>query len=212
VAYALRDRLHGAVATRLTEKTGTSTCAVRARRLSHSSIEELAALPIAHKDGASVTLDPWRASRPVPTQRDPTHRAASCRRHHGQPVRYGPGLRIFGHPPEPGLRTAAFGIYPPELSGQSRELERSTQQLAFAMVLALFLIYFVMASEFESLLHPSSSCSRCRWRWAAPGCVVGDQTAHVDRGHHRHRFCSPGSRSTTRSSSSTASINSGAAG
>ncbi|GIX37419.1 MAG: transporter [Silanimonas sp.] len=38
--------------------------------------------------------------------------------------------------------------------GQSEELERSIQSLLFAFGLAIFLVYLVMASQFESLLHP----------------------------------------------------------
>jgi HAE1 family hydrophobic/amphiphilic exporter-1 len=38
--------------------------------------------------------------------------------------------------------------------GQSEELGRSLQSLLFAFTLAIFLVYLVMASQFESLLHP----------------------------------------------------------
>lgn len=38
--------------------------------------------------------------------------------------------------------------------GQSEELDRSRNSLIFAFALAIFLVYLVMASQFESLLHP----------------------------------------------------------
>jgi HAE1 family hydrophobic/amphiphilic exporter-1 len=38
--------------------------------------------------------------------------------------------------------------------GQSEELEASQKSLLFAFGLAIFLVYLVMASQFESLLHP----------------------------------------------------------
>jgi len=38
--------------------------------------------------------------------------------------------------------------------GQSEELDSSIQSLMFAFGLAMFLVYLVMASQFESLLHP----------------------------------------------------------
>jgi HAE1 family hydrophobic/amphiphilic exporter-1 len=38
--------------------------------------------------------------------------------------------------------------------GQSEELDASQQSLLFAFGLAIFLVYLVMASQFESLLHP----------------------------------------------------------
>jgi HAE1 family hydrophobic/amphiphilic exporter-1 len=40
------------------------------------------------------------------------------------------------------------------LAGQDRELAESTGSLQFAILLAMFLVYLVMASQFESLLHP----------------------------------------------------------
>jgi HAE1 family hydrophobic/amphiphilic exporter-1 len=40
------------------------------------------------------------------------------------------------------------------LGGQNREMQTSFKSLRFAMLLAVFLVYIVMASQFESLLHP----------------------------------------------------------
>ena len=40
------------------------------------------------------------------------------------------------------------------VSGQSTEMERSLQSLLFALGLAVFLVYIVMAGQFESLVHP----------------------------------------------------------
>jgi HAE1 family hydrophobic/amphiphilic exporter-1 len=41
------------------------------------------------------------------------------------------------------------------LSGQSDELSVSFRSLRFALILAIFLVYLVMASQFESFLHPA---------------------------------------------------------
>lgn len=41
-----------------------------------------------------------------------------------------------------------------KVSGQSEEMERSFSSLQFALALAIFMVYLVMASQFESLLHP----------------------------------------------------------
>ena len=47
---------------------------------------------------------------------------------------------------------------PPELSarlaGQNEEMDVAFKSLRFALLLAVFLVYLVMASQFESLLHP----------------------------------------------------------
>lgn len=46
------------------------------------------------------------------------------------------------------------GVYTFAITGQREEMERSTRSLAFALSLAVFLVYVVMASQFESLVHP----------------------------------------------------------
>ena len=40
------------------------------------------------------------------------------------------------------------------VSGQSEEMTESFQSMQFALILAVFLVYLVMASQFESLIHP----------------------------------------------------------
>ncbi len=40
------------------------------------------------------------------------------------------------------------------LAGQNEEMSRSFKSLQFALLLAVFLVYLVMASQFESFLHP----------------------------------------------------------
>jgi len=39
-------------------------------------------------------------------------------------------------------------------SGEQEEMQRSFQSLGFAFLLAVFLVYMIMAAQFESLLHP----------------------------------------------------------
>jgi HAE1 family hydrophobic/amphiphilic exporter-1 len=39
-------------------------------------------------------------------------------------------------------------------SGEQEEMQKSFQSLGFAFVLAVFLVYMIMAAQFESLLHP----------------------------------------------------------
>lgn len=46
---------------------------------------------------------------------------------------------------------AGLGI---NIGGQNEELQASVNSLVFALVLAIFMVYLVMASQFESLLHP----------------------------------------------------------
>jgi len=41
-----------------------------------------------------------------------------------------------------------------ELAGQNREMQRSMGSMQLALMLAIFLVYVIMASTFESILHP----------------------------------------------------------
>jgi multidrug efflux pump len=56
------------------------------------------------------------------------------------------------------LDAAAAEVLPPgsstALAGESRELEESGNALYFAFVLALIVVYMVLAAQFESLVHP----------------------------------------------------------
>jgi len=54
---------------------------------------------------------------------------------------------IIGQVPLP-VGTTAF------LSGQSEEMQDSFRSMEFVLLLAIFLVYLVMASQFESLMHP----------------------------------------------------------
>ncbi len=44
--------------------------------------------------------------------------------------------------------------YTAEIGGQRKEMSTSFRSMVFAIILAVFLVYLVMASKFESLLHP----------------------------------------------------------
>jgi HAE1 family hydrophobic/amphiphilic exporter-1 len=41
-----------------------------------------------------------------------------------------------------------------EMAGQNKEMETSLNGLMMALALAIFLVYIVMASQFESMIHP----------------------------------------------------------
>jgi HAE1 family hydrophobic/amphiphilic exporter-1 len=55
--------------------------------------------------------------------------------------------RVIGKTRMPGDMTA-------RISGQNEEMNLSFRSLKFALLLAIFLVYLVMASQFESFLHP----------------------------------------------------------
>lgn len=53
---------------------------------------------------------------------------------------------IAANPPPPGITSS--------LGGQNKEMKVSFDSLRFAMLLAVFLVYLVMAATFENLIHP----------------------------------------------------------
>jgi HAE1 family hydrophobic/amphiphilic exporter-1 len=46
------------------------------------------------------------------------------------------------------------GIDPPQVAGENEEMQKSIRALVFAMILAIVLVYLIMAAEFESFIHP----------------------------------------------------------
>ena len=57
------------------------------------------------------------------------------------------------------IETSLADLAPPEevsvqLGGQKREMDQAQSSMRFALILALFLVYVVMASQFESLVQP----------------------------------------------------------
>ena len=63
------------------------------------------------------------------------------------------------------------------ITGQNAEMEKSLRSLLFALALAIFLVYVVMASQFESLLHPFIII--CTVSLAAVGVVCALSVAQI---------------------------------
>ena len=54
----------------------------------------------------------------------------------------------------PRSRRVLLALVAVSIAGQNQEMSRSFKSLQFALLLAVFLVYLVMASQFESFLHP----------------------------------------------------------
>ena len=59
------------------------------------------------------------------------------------------------------------------ITGQNAEMQTSTDSLILALSLALFLVYIVMASQFESLVHPFIIMFTVPWPSSAPPSPSG---------------------------------------
>jgi len=154
VAAAVRDKVAGNIATDLRGRGRRTEVRVVLREQDRSTIEDLRRLnvnprgipPIALEAVADLTL----AEGPSQIRRSDQERSALITAN----------LEGFD------LGTAAAGVEAAlrdlpgdsdvtfEVGGQSREMEESLSSLQFALLLAIFLVYVIMASQFESIVQP----------------------------------------------------------
>ncbi|MCK4761183.1 MAG: efflux RND transporter permease subunit [Candidatus Aminicenantes bacterium] len=154
VASLIKNKIEGFVATRYKEKDKRVDIRVylkdeqrkRAKNIKNLIINPGGAIPIQLKSVARVTI----LSGPNEIRRVDQDRTAV----------------ISANIADINLTGAVNNIYdvienytlPPdfnyEISGQNKEMETSLNSLAMAMLLAIFMVYIVMASQFESFLHP----------------------------------------------------------
>jgi len=150
----VRNAVQGEAATQFSDLDRKLDIRVRASERERSAVAELATLEVGRSQGRAV---PLAAVADVHVERGPSE----IRRISQQRAAVVSG-NLKGHD----LGLAATEIeaalahleVPPGakvmLAGQNRELSESFASLRFALLLAVFLVYLVMASQFESLLHP----------------------------------------------------------
>ena len=150
----LRSKLRGEVATRLDEGDRRIDIVVRGGERLRS---RAAAVPDLIVHAADARPVPLRALGSAEVSEGP----AELRRVGQRPavvISAGlDGVDLAGATEEIDSRVAGLGLAPgvsTRFGGQREEMERSFASLALAIGLAIFLVYFVMASQFESLLHP----------------------------------------------------------
>jgi HAE1 family hydrophobic/amphiphilic exporter-1 len=154
VAQTVVNKVKGELATRYSLRDRKIDVLVRAREQDRESIENIRRMlvnpanrpPITLASVADIVVD----MGPGEIRRSGQQRVALVR------------ANLVGHD----LGGAAEDInriissvkFPEEfnirLAGQNKEMAVSFQSLRFALLLAIFLVYLVMASQFESLLHP----------------------------------------------------------
>lgn len=154
IANRVVDKLRGTVATRYTLRDRKIDVLVRLEERQRGSLEDIRGLIVNPESARPVTLD---AVASVELARGP----AEIRRHAQERVAV-----ISANVPDGDLGAAAeaargiiAGVPMPEsvsaqVAGQNEEMQDSFTSMQFALLLAVFLVYVVMASQFESLLHP----------------------------------------------------------
>jgi HAE1 family hydrophobic/amphiphilic exporter-1 len=150
----VRNAVQGEAATQFSDVDRKLDVRVRATESERSQVAQLANLEVGRNQGQPVLLG---AVANVAVERGPSEI-----RRIGQQRAAIVSANLVGRD----LGSAAKDIQarlssldlPPgvrvSLAGQNRELAESSNSLRFALILAVFLVYLVMASQFESLLHP----------------------------------------------------------
>ena len=154
IANLVVANVRGELATRYTWRDKKIDVLVRSVDTRQSSIEEIRRLIVNPSSDRPVTLD---AVATVSVSQGP----AEIRRVALQRVAVITANLAYG---DLGAATLEAGnivsrlALPPGItvlvSGQSEEMQKSFESMRFALVLAIFLVYLVMASQFESLIHP----------------------------------------------------------
>ena len=154
VAETLRDRVLGVVPTRFREADRQIDIRVRNLEQQRRTTNDVRNLVIPGPDGRQLrllTVAEVREDRgPAEIHRVQQQRAAVLSanlegRGLGAAVTDIEAL-LLANPPPPGVIA--------ELGGQVNEMQTSFESLRFALALAVFLVYLVMAASFESLIHP----------------------------------------------------------
>ncbi|MGD2113527.1 MAG: efflux RND transporter permease subunit [Acidobacteriota bacterium] len=167
VAATVRNKIQGDVATRLTEGDREIDIVVRSTEAGAASVEDVAGLIVGQRAASDAGARSSGSSPSIPIRLDAVadvHLAegpAEIRRI-GQKRAAVIGGDLAGR--DMGavaedirgvLREATLPLgVTAALGGQQEEMARSMRSLLLAMGLAVFLVYLVMASQFESFLHP----------------------------------------------------------
>jgi HAE1 family hydrophobic/amphiphilic exporter-1 len=154
VAGTMRNKVQGEVATRFLEGDREIDILVRSVDVRTASINDVRDMIIAQRDGVPIFLksvaDVALTEGPSEIRRIGQKRAIVIAGNLS-----GRDMGAVAADVRGALRSELLpGGVIAELSGQEEEMQRSLRSLLMAMALAIFLVYIVMASQFESFVHP----------------------------------------------------------
>ena len=154
MSATLQDRVQGAVPTRYKEADRQIDVRIRNRESDRRTVNDVENLVLPGPDGAPIRLtsiaDVKIDQGPAEIHRLQQQRAAvvSANLHDRSLAGAVNDVRatIAKNPPPQGITA--------EMAGQQAEMATSFNSLRFALLLAVFLVYLVMAATFESFVHP----------------------------------------------------------
>ena len=154
VADAVVKKVRGEVATRYNFRDRKIDVLVRAREADRASVEDIRNLIVNPGQGRAVRLaavaDVIATTGPSEIHRADQMRVAVISANL-RGVDLGSAMEEVRAMVAADPLGAGLGLH---IGGQGEELAQSVRSLLFAFALAIFLVYLVMASQFESLLHP----------------------------------------------------------
>jgi hydrophobic/amphiphilic exporter-1 (mainly G- bacteria), HAE1 family len=154
IADAVVKKVRGEVATRYSFRDRKIDVLVRAQESDRASVEDIRRLIVNPGSGAPVELasvaDVVATTGPSEIHRADQRRVAIISANL-RDIDLGNAIREV----ETMVAQTPLGTdIAMRIGGQGQELDESIRSLLFAFGLAIFLVYLVMASQFESLLHP----------------------------------------------------------
>jgi len=154
LADAVVRQVRGEVATRYSFRDRRIDVLVRAQESERDSVENIRRLVVNPGSARPVTLDAV-ADVVATTGPSEIHRADQVRvavvSANLNDIDLGTAVKEVGDMVQANPLGAGIGMH---VGGQGEELASSMRSLLFAFALAVFMVYLVMASQFESLLHP----------------------------------------------------------
>jgi HAE1 family hydrophobic/amphiphilic exporter-1 len=154
LSETLKNRVLGVVPTRFKEEDRQIDIRIRNQEINRSSLSDVRNLVLPGPGGEPIRLlavaDVILDRGPAEIHRLQQQRAAVVTANL-KGISLGAAVgeiekALQAVPPPTGITT--------ELGGQNREMKVSFNSLRFALVLAIFLVYLVMAATFESFVHP----------------------------------------------------------
>ncbi|MHC4164626.1 MAG: efflux RND transporter permease subunit [Planctomycetota bacterium] len=156
VANRVRAKIQGQIPTALVEGSTRTDIRVRVQESDRDTLRDLVNLDIAPPGAQPVPLHVVLKGEPVVAEGPGEIRRVGGRHAAVVTAAY-EGLqleRISARAAEIARPVAARHGIDVEVAGRSREAKQSTQALLYALLLAVFLVYAVMAAQFESLWQP----------------------------------------------------------
>lgn len=155
VAQLLRDKIQGTQASQFVRSGRDMDIMVRLRERDRQSLDQLNQLTVGYREGKPIYLASVAEINnevgPSQIKRIDQRRCAVLTANISDGDLGGASDAIA---PILASMSEAYPDATISLSGQNAEMNQSFRSLFFAILLAVFLVYLVMASQFESLVHP----------------------------------------------------------